>query len=109
MKNIIGQRIDKEYNEFLEYVRGKGVDFAIERCYEISIKRDIHQYATSVIDCNPSFNPEEDERIHEFYGSYKENALDGLFRLWCDSEEYESFSDIEYLIRDFTYIIEESQ
>lgn len=109
MKNAIGERINKEYNDFIEYVRREGVDYAIERCYEITIKRDIHQYATSVLDCNSSFNPEKDKRMYELYESCKENTLHELFRLWCDSDEYESFSDIGYLIKDFANIIEESQ
>lgn len=91
LKEELVKKLEKEQDEYLENIRMKGVDYAIDRAYEISARQEI-------IDCLNVMNIE----LKDINALIKtDKVLDMFYDEWLDYDGnlYESF---EYTVENAT-------
>ena len=84
----LGRKVDKNFDEFIAYIRGKGIDEAINRCYEISVKLNIQSY----IESEPANISKEQYRTL----ISSDNPLDEIYEAWLKREYLKTYDDIPY-------------
>lgn len=82
----LSRKVDKSFEGFIAYIRNAGVDEAINRCYEITVKTNIQSYIES--------EPAElsDEQYRALIGS--DDPLDEIYSAWIDREYLKTNDDI---------------
>jgi hypothetical protein len=82
----LSRKVDRNFEDFIHGIRGQGVDEAISRCYEITIKTNIQSY----IESEPADISEEQ------YGALMsaDNPLDEIYAAWLKREYLKTYDDI---------------
>lgn len=82
----LSRKVDKNFEAFIQGVRDQGVDEAISRCYEITVKTNIQSYIES----------EPADITEEQYGALMsaENPLDEIYSAWLKREYLKTYDDI---------------
>ena len=82
----LSRKVDKSFEGFITYIRDAGVDEAINRCYEITVKTNIQSYIES--------EPAElsDEQYQALIGS--DDPLDEIYSAWIEREYIKTYDDI---------------
>ena len=82
----LSRKVDRNFEDFIHGIRGQGVDEAISRCYEITIKTNIQAYIES----------EPADITEEQYGALMsaENPLDEIYAAWLKREYLKTYDDI---------------
>ena len=82
----LSRKVDKNFEAFIQGVRDQGVDEAISRCYEITVKTNIQAYIES----------EPADITEEQYDALIscENPLDEIYSAWLKREYLKTYDDI---------------
>ncbi len=79
-------KVDKNYEAFIYDIREKGVDEAINRCYQITVKNNIQSF----IESEPAdISAEQYEALLS-----ADNPLDEIYRSWLKKEYLKTYDDI---------------
>ena len=82
----LSNNVDKNYREFLDGIRAAGVEEAITRCYEITVKNNIQAFIES--------EPADLTKAHYNALLEMENPLDEIYGAWLKYDELRTYSDI---------------
>ena len=86
----LADKVEAEWNAFLENMKKKSPDMLIESAYEISTKKNIQAYITKEkLDLT-------NEQINALISS--KNILSELYAEWLDNEYLSSYSDVKNLL-----------
>ena len=82
----LSRKVDRNFEAFIHGIREQGVDEAISRCYEITVKTNIQAY----IESEPADISEEQ------YGALMsvDNPLDEIYSAWLKREYLKTYDDI---------------
>lgn len=82
----LSRTVDKNFSDFIEDIRTAGVDEAIARCYEITVKNNIQAFVES----------EPANLTEEQYESLltRQNPLDEIYNEWLQHDGLSTYSDI---------------
>jgi hypothetical protein len=82
----LSRTVDKNFSDFIEEIRTAGVDEAIARCYEITVKNNIQAFVES----------EPANLTEEQYESLltRQNPLDEIYNEWLQHDGLSTYSDI---------------
>lgn len=89
LRDKLEQKVDKEYDNFIENFKSKGVDFLVENAYEVVTKQEIRDYLI--------FSRFDEKELKALIKS--EDILDDLYSEWlhADGNLYES---LEHVIQE---------
>ncbi len=82
----LGNIVNKNFREFLDGIRSAGVEEAITRCYEITVKTNIQAFIES--------EPADITTAHFNALLEMENPLDVIYGEWLKHDELRTYSDI---------------
>lgn len=82
----LSNNVDKNYREFLDGICAAGVEEAIARCYEITVKNNIQAFIES--------EPADLTKAHYNALLEMKNPLDEIYGAWLKYDELRTYSDI---------------
>ena len=83
----LSNRVNRNFEAFIDVIRDAGVDEAITRCYEISVKNNIQEYLENEEPID--LPPEQYEALLT-----RTNPLDEIYESWLKCEGLASYTDI---------------
>ena len=82
----LSNNVDKNYREYLDGIRAAGVEEAIARCYEITVKNNIQAFIET--------EPADLTKAHYNALLEMEKPLDEIYGAWLKHDELRTYSDI---------------